>query len=73
MIGSGSTRKRKGGPIDMGSNVKANSNYVYSREDQPTNIAVHSSCKDENAVKVVLRTLTLKSLIHQKTSSLCCC
>lgn len=48
----------------MGSNVKSNSNY--SIEDQPTNIGVHSSCKDENATKVVLRTLTLKSLISQK-------
>ena len=48
----------------MGSNVKSDSNY--STEDQPTNVKVHSSCKDGNAAKVV-RTLTLKSLIHQKT------
>ena len=50
-IGSGSTRKRKGGPIDMGSNAKTNSKN--STGDQPTNIAVvHSSCDNENAAKV---------------------
>ena len=34
----------------MGSNTKTNSNNFT--EDKPTNVTVHSSCKDENAGKV---------------------
>jgi len=47
--GSGSTRKRKGGLVVMGSNTKTNSNNFT--DDKPTNVTVHSSCKDENAGK----------------------
>lgn len=63
--GSGSTRKRKGGATVVGSSSKTSSNN--SNKEQPTSIGVQSSYEDEHGTKVLLTTLTSKSLKHQKT------